>query len=303
MKFRQFHHPDISLPVIRRRIGDELLNLLLCYLEDSARMPGRINWGSTFRSQDAYRSAMFRLRKAGLVVRTSTQEGLPRIELGPAAESRRPPELRARTLWRQKWDGRWYVLMYDVPEKQRGYRDALRGFLERMRMGCLQRSVWVTPRDIRPEYDDLRQEIQIDRYAFLLEATTVLGQPAADVVASAWDWGNLRRIQSWYCEVGEESLARVRSDKLDRASVRALAREEVSAYLTVMRDDPLLPRDLLPQDYLGGAVYNLHRALVREIRRRLWSRGPGHPRQAKAARGHRPAGRTRNPVGRSASRS
>ena len=42
-------------------------------------------------------------------------------------------------------------------------------------MGCLQKSVWVSPRDIRPEHDDLVKGIRVNFYAYLFEATTVLG--------------------------------------------------------------------------------------------------------------------------------
>lgn len=47
----------------------------------------------------------------------------------------------------RRWDGRWRVLVFDVPEKKRRERDVLRAMLRRLGFRYLQRSVWVYPFD------------------------------------------------------------------------------------------------------------------------------------------------------------
>ncbi len=48
----------------------------------------------------------------------------------------------------KKWNGKWYVLTFDVPEKKRYYRVNLRRNLVNIGFYQLQKSVWVFPYDV-----------------------------------------------------------------------------------------------------------------------------------------------------------
>jgi len=56
----------------------------------------------------------------------------------------------------KKWDGKWRVLMFDVKELKKLYREALRGKLIGMGFVMLQKSVWVVPYDCRKEVEILK---------------------------------------------------------------------------------------------------------------------------------------------------
>lgn len=216
-------------------------------------------WSSPFPSQTAYRAALYRLRKAGTLVRPTRHEGCL-LQVSPHHVPK--DALRPERLWKEKWSGIWNVLVYDVPEKQRAFRDSLRPFLYRLRMGCLQKSVWISPRDIRPVYDDLVKTIGLDFHSFLFEARTVLRRSPQDIVLSAWNFNRLQSQQSWFIETCSQNIDLVRSQVLSRKSLETLVREEMTAYLSVMQDDPLLPHNLLPPDYMGRAAFDCHRAFV-----------------------------------------
>lgn len=260
-----FHHPDLSLPVIRRRAAEAFVDLLACHVQMSTTWGRAVMWENSFPSREAYYNAVRRLRKAGFIAYRRSEDNEPVLIVTEEGKKRLPPGLNPQRFWKKKWRGIWYLLAYDVEEKNRAFRDGLRSFLERMRMGCLQRSVWVSARDVRPEYDDLIQSLNVESVSFLFESRTVLGRRTQDVVESAWDFERLRQIQSWYGEVFEHNLARVYSGNLSESTVRSLAREEVSGYLSAMAEDPLLPAELHPAGYLGPKVYNLHERFVYEV--------------------------------------
>ncbi len=44
-----------------------------------------------------------------------------------------------------KWDGKWRIVLFDVPESKRPVRDYLRGVLKRLGFREFQRSMWVWP--------------------------------------------------------------------------------------------------------------------------------------------------------------
>lgn len=44
-----------------------------------------------------------------------------------------------------RWDGRWRIVMFDIPEKDRAFRDILRAHLYQLEFYKLQQSVFVSP--------------------------------------------------------------------------------------------------------------------------------------------------------------
>ena len=270
MDWGGFHHPDLSLPVIRRRAAEEWLDLMLELGDAVASRGWSVALRSCYPSRTAYHSAIYRLRKRGLIAyrREGGQE--PVLMLTPAAEAQRRPALCPERWWDRKWNRIWYLLVYDVPEHRRAYRSALRQFLRRMRMGCLQRSVWVSPHDVRPDFDDLVKAGGVDAYAYLFEARTVLGLKPDAVVNAAWPWPQLQHAQEDYCQASESILDTLhKKATCPGDSLLQLARLDLAAYLRAMHDDPLLPRILWPPDYLGAKALRMHRAISREIQSRL----------------------------------
>ncbi len=53
----------------------------------------------------------------------------------------------------QKWDGRWRIIIFDIPENKKSARDALRGKFNELGMYQLQKSVFVYPFDCKKEID------------------------------------------------------------------------------------------------------------------------------------------------------
>lgn len=269
MRFKGFHHPDFSLPVVRRRVTDELIDLTAGFLEILRTQGKCVMWYNCFESDTAFKASVYRLRKAGLVVQRKGLETPTEMRLTAAGEKRVSPLCKGRPSWPRKWNGNWNVLMYDVPEDDRYYRDVLREFLRKLRMGCLQKSVWISPLDIRPYYDDLVRTVSVQFYSFLFEAKTVLGRHRQDIVREAWDMERLSVTQGFFIDVYTENLRRLERGRASTEEVMDLARDELAAYLASMSEDPFLPEPLLPSGYRGKRVWELHRRFQQAIAKRL----------------------------------
>jgi phenylacetic acid degradation operon negative regulatory protein len=261
MDWKSFHHPDWSLPVVKRRISEEWIDLMNDVGEVLATNGRSLSWNKTYPSQTAYYAAMSRLRKAGLLVRHDNNGKLPHLKLSQQGRKRLPDYHRPEAFWNTRWNGIWYMLIFDVPEKERHYRDTLRGFLKRLRMGCLQKSVWVTPRDIRPEYDDLEQAANVHAISYLLESRTVLHRETSEIVENSWDFDRLQQLHGRYLSVFGKNLLLLDELDHDEAALMDLLYAEAEAYVQCMRPDPLLPNELLPAEYLGKQVFQLHQQL------------------------------------------
>lgn len=64
-------------------------------------------------------------------------------------------DLEIKKPWR--WDKKWRILIFDISEKSRIKREALRGKLKELGLYQLQKSVWVCPYEFFKEMDILRR--------------------------------------------------------------------------------------------------------------------------------------------------
>lgn len=261
MNWKAFHHPDWSLPVVKRRLSEEWIDLMSDVGATLATSGRSLLWNKTYPSQTAFYAAMSRLRKAGLAVRADETGKLPHLRLTPLGHDRLPVYHRPEVLWDSRWNGIWYVLIFDVPEKERGYRDTLRRYLKQLRMGCLQKSVWVTPRDIRPDYDDLETAAHVHAVSYLLESRTVLHRETSEIVENSWDFQKLQTLHERYLLVYQQNLEHLHTETFTEESIIELLYAEAEAFIQCMHSDPLLPNELLPQGYLGKNVYKLHKEI------------------------------------------
>lgn len=265
MNWTALHHPDICLPVIRRKAADELLTLLAGTATLLLTRGASCIYSGLYSSSDAYQSSLRRLKKNGLLAQQQTDGSLPKLSLAPAAYDRLPNYLHPELHWNKRWNKWWYILMFDVPEAQRKYRDTLRLFLKKQRFGCLQKSVWVTPVDVRAEYKDLDQGAAVDSVAFLFEARTVLGYGNQSVVQEAWNFRELHTIQELYIQAARQNMEKLTKGCANRHQLLELLRIDNHSYSQAMIQDPLLPKELHPKDYLGQDVFLIHKTLMQKI--------------------------------------
>jgi DNA-binding PadR family transcriptional regulator len=56
----------------------------------------------------------------------------------------------------KKWDGKWRILIFDISQFKKFYREALRGKLKNLGFRQLQKSVWIHPYDCQDEINVLK---------------------------------------------------------------------------------------------------------------------------------------------------
>lgn len=64
----------------------------------------------------------------------------------------------------QKWDGKWRIVLFDVPENKRPVRDYLRNVLKRHGFREFQRSMWVWPYKLPQFIGKLLSDPQMRKY-------------------------------------------------------------------------------------------------------------------------------------------
>lgn len=148
--------------------------------------------------------------------------------------------------WRRKWDGRWRLVLFDIPESQRTHRTRLCRGLRQLRFGYLQNSVWVSP-DPQVEIARLLSGMKLDvEKLTIMEARPCGGESDADLVAGAWDFARINRDYEVYLEVLDGEPARMGS-----RAWKGWLEAEWKAWHRVLSGDPFLPASLLPSGYRG----------------------------------------------------
>lgn len=63
-----------------------------------------------------------------------------------------------------RWDRKWRLIMFDIPEKKKPAREALRKKMSEMGLKQLQRSVWLSPYECKKEVDFIVEFFEVRNY-------------------------------------------------------------------------------------------------------------------------------------------
>lgn len=73
----------------------------------------------------------------------------------------------------QKWDGKWRLVVFDIPEKHKKAREALRDKLKDLDFYQLQKSVWVSPFDCKDIIDFIVEFFGVRFHVRYIEANFI----------------------------------------------------------------------------------------------------------------------------------
>lgn len=160
-----------------------------------------------------------------------------------------PPER-----WDRGWDGKWRMILFDLPETQRSLRNEFRRMLRNAGFGGLQGSVWISPDPLGELRDRLKDSLPACSVMTMFEGTPCGGETPADVVSTAWDFS---RIGEAY-DLHQNHLLTLRdhADTIDGEALLDWGATERKLWADCLAADPLLPRELWPDGYQGEESWN-----------------------------------------------
>lgn len=252
---------------------EELLNLLL-WSADRLMNPTFRNLTDSFEGW-SYRTGLMRkiasLEEKQMVERDHSQshDRLYRLTWKGRLHALGGRDPQAR--WSREWDGRWRLVLFDVPIAQNSHRARLRRYLRERGFGYLQNSVWVTPDSLSDEREVLKGgEVNVESL-LLLEARPCAGESDGEIVAGAWDFKQINmRYRQYMKTLGERPTGMIQGEAAARALGRWAANER-AAWLAAVAVDPLLPERILPKDYLGRDAWARRVEVLREAARQTRS--------------------------------
>jgi len=240
---------EISLGICGNLVDITLF--LACFaggyiLSSLSTSKGRVNLVPLKIMLKAYPELRLKLRNAlrlakrdGLINKNGelTIEGFEKLEEILPSFKRQP-----------KWSGSLWLITYDVAEKRKKDREALRLFLKSQGYGKLQDSVYVAPFDptklVRREIEkrQFKGEVIVSKMGI---GGHIGEMSVKELISKVYD------LES----ISEDYLLYIQSVSGDFLPERApfLFLE----YLSVLKSDPQLPQELLPVDWPGNKAFEL----------------------------------------------
>nr|WP_026105080.1 phenylacetic acid degradation operon negative regulatory protein PaaX [Halalkalibacterium ligniniphilum] len=212
-------------------------------------------------NEQSVRAAISRMNKQGWIQAkkqgnksfyTLTERGKARIE--EAAE--RIFKLKPHT-----WDGKWRILMYNIPENKRNIRDELRQELIWSGFGSLSNSCWLSPNALENQVNDMIDKYEVKDYVNFFISDYYGPNEQYSLIEKCW---NLEEINEKYEHFMREYSQKyvIAKNKIDKGEMtdgqcfveRTILVHEYRKFLFV---DPGLPGELLPEKWLGDSAASL----------------------------------------------
>lgn len=154
---------------------------------------------------------------------------------------------------KNKWDGKWRILSYEIPEQKREIRDRLRREVAGWGLGPWHRSFWVTPHPIIEELKSLISEKAEKQYIQAFESEHVFGERDI-LIDKVWSTGNIDKkyralFKKWHDIL---SSPHEKTDKMKKV---------IEEYVLVLREDPGLPSDLIGKNWIGFESFQIYREI------------------------------------------
>lgn len=222
------------------------------------------------KSLRATQSALKRLEDRGEIERTErgdralfqiTQRGKEKINSSDFSLKRKS----------RNWDGRWYLVSFDIPETQKTSRNLLRKRLLMLGLGKLQRSLWVSPYNYAQEVKKIVTHYHLEKYVEVFRSQLLNPKEPSSFASQIWDLEGLNRRYSQFIEKYRPLLPQFREDpnhskdselfKLERT-----IKEKLSS---ILLSDPQLPDKLLPKGFQGEEAYHLFEECAKLLSQRL----------------------------------
>jgi CRISPR-associated endonuclease Cas2 len=155
-----------------------------------------------------------------------------------------------------KWDNKWRLVIFNIPENKRKIRDQLRRNITKLGMGLLQNSVWISPNDIKDEVEQIKKRLNLENQLRFFEVTR---NSAIDktIIEKAW---NLPEIEDDYKQFNFNTvrlLKYISKEINPRYSIKKL----IYLYALILNNDPIMPSEFRDREAIRKIAFENYQKL------------------------------------------
>lgn len=149
---------------------------------------------------------------------------------------------------KRPWDKKIYLVTYDIPTGANTKRNKLRRFLNQIGCKLLQESVYLTPYNPRQHIGDFAKQNKIPGTIIISDVGSDGGVGETNIKDLLVKLYSLESINDRY------------EDFINKGKKKTLPHKNLLfEYLSILKDDPQLPFDLLPNGWSGEKAYETYK--------------------------------------------
>lgn len=153
------------------------------------------------------------------------------------------------------WNGRWHLVIFDIPEAKRKLRDSFRLLLKEAGYGILKASVWISPWSKSDFIKRFAKRYNLSDYIFEIETAPEMNSYQSLLLArQCWDWPAIEDNYQTFLTEASRTMRGLEENPLRRFQAKKL----VFRYAEVVKADPQLPATIAPNATLARRAYDLY---------------------------------------------
>ncbi|EZP75766.1 PaaX family transcriptional regulator [Parageobacillus genomosp. 1] len=220
-------------------------------------------------NDQAVRAAISRMSKQGWVKAEKrgnksyyslTERGVKRMEEAAKRIYKIRPE---------KWDGKWRILVYTIPEEKRSVRDELRKELVWSGFGTISNSCWISPNNLEKQVYDLIDKYEIEPYVDFFIAQYDGPHTNKLLVEKCWNLEEINQKYEEFISVYSQKYIidkhKIQRGEMSDAECFVERTKLVHEYRKFLFIDPGLPEELLPNEWMGSHAAALFSDYYKEL--------------------------------------
>lgn len=153
------------------------------------------------------------------------------------------------------WDQKWRLVIFNIPERERQYRFALRQKLRQLGFANMQKSIYISPYPLLGALSRWAIEQGIRQYLHLLEVAKI--EDEKKMAGKIWNPQNINLRYKNFIKVGRQQLALTHKSPHWPMVAKKLEQEFAALY----SQDPHLPTEFLPKNWLFDEAYKLFKEI------------------------------------------
>lgn len=154
---------------------------------------------------------------------------------------------------KEEWDGKWRIISYEIPESKREIRDRLRREMQGWGLGPWHRSFWLTPHPVFERLKELVVGKEEEKYIQAFSADHSFGERTI-LIEKVW---MIKELDKKYREMFKKwhDILAKDGDKIEKFLL------VISEYVTLLREDPGLPKQLIGEQWIGFEANNIFKEI------------------------------------------
>ncbi|WP_027409084.1 phenylacetic acid degradation operon negative regulatory protein PaaX [Anoxybacteroides tepidamans] len=169
----------------------------------------------------------------------------------------------------EKWDGKWRIFVYTIPEEKRSLRDELRKELVWSGFGTISNSSWISPNNLEKQVYDLIDKYQIAPYVDFFIAEYDGPHTNERLVEKCWDLKAINEKYEEFISVYSQKYIidknKIQRGEMSDAECFVERTKLVHEYRKFLFIDPGLPEELLPKEWMGSHAASLFGEYYKEL--------------------------------------